>query len=149
MYDTSSWVIAAALLASMLVAIETGYRLGRRSQTSIDDPSVAHINAVQASMLGMLALLIGFTFSLALQRFDSRSEAVVAEANAIGTAYLRADLLGDPERDQAKSLIRDYLDLRVIAGRETLAEAAQRLALVQSSNRKLEELWAVVVRALE
>lgn len=148
MYGVSSWLIAGVLLVSMLVAIEVGYRLGRRARGSADDSGMAHINAVQASMLGMLALLIGFTFSLALQRFDSRSEAVVEEANAIGTAYLRTDLLPPEQREAARSLLREYLALRVRAGRETLVETTRRGDLLAAGNRTLASLWEVAARAV-
>jgi hypothetical protein len=75
------------------VGIEMSYRMGLRTRVSADEASKAHINTIAASLLGILALLLGFTFSLSLQPFDSRSAAVVDEANAIGTAYLRAQLL--------------------------------------------------------
>ncbi len=148
MYDLSSTLIAAVLMVSMAVAIEIGYRLGRWAQADVNESGVAHINAVQASLLGVLALLIGFTFSLSLQRFDSRSEAVVEESNAIGTAYLRTALLGDGQREEARQLLREYLDLRVRAGRYALTETASRQELLDAGNQTLEALWAVVVRAV-
>lgn len=147
MYDLSSSLIAGLLLVSMAVAIEIGYRIGRRSRSGVNESGVAHINAVQASLLGVLALLIGFTFSLALQRFDSRSDAVVEEANAIGTAYLRAGLLGS-EGEEARRLLRDYLDLRVSAGSRALTDVAAREELLAASSQALDTLWALVVRAV-
>src|SRR4029078_6885659 len=94
MYDINAGLIAAVLLAIALAAIEIGFRLGPPRQGAVvDGHSKAHINATQASTLGILALLLAFTFSLSLQRFDTRSDAMVDEAKAIGTAHLRAQML--------------------------------------------------------
>ena len=64
----------------------------------------------------MLALLLGFTLSLSLQRFDNRSVAVVEEANAIGTAYLRSKFLPPSLRQEAQRLFKNYVDLRIEIG---------------------------------
>lgn len=149
MYDQSSLLIAGVLFASMLAAIEAGYRIGTRSQARIDESAKAHINAVQASILGILALLLGFTFSLSLQRYDSRSDAVVDEANAIGTAYLRAQLLPDSVRDEVLQSLRDYLDLRNRAGAISLVDAADRLPLLTQSMQIQETLWRYALQAAE
>jgi len=68
----------------------------RRANT--DEGLHSRVSALQAALLGLLALLLGFTFSMALTRFDTRKELVLEEANAIGTTYLRARLLPPPHR---------------------------------------------------
>src|SRR5215203_7501334 len=131
MYDINAGLIAIALLAIVLVAIEAGYRLGRRSHATVtDDDAKTHINATQSSTLGILALLLAFTFSLALQRFDTRSDAMVDEANAIGTAYLRAQMLPPPLRDETRALLREYADVRVEAGALSVVEEGEWGALM-------------------
>jgi len=147
MYDINTIGIAGILFVSMVVAIEAGYRIGLRFQESADDAAKSHITAIQASLLGILALLLGFTFSLSLQRFDSRSEAVVDEANAIGTAYLRAQLLSDSVRGNVQELLRDYLDQRVRAGTISLAEQAERDVFVARANRIQTALWSYARQA--
>jgi hypothetical protein len=141
MYDVSSLSIAAILLISMALAIEAGFRVGARRHAAQSEASRGHINAVQASLLGVLALLLGFTFSLSLQRFDSRSEAAVDEVNAIGTAFLRADLLPAPARDEVRALLRSYLNLRVQAGEIALDHETDREARIVESNRLQGALW--------
>jgi hypothetical protein len=133
----------------MALVIEVGYRIGRRHQVSTNDSSKAHVNAIQASLLGILALLLGFTFSLALQRYDSRSQAVVDEANAIGTTYLRAQLLPASVRADTQRLLREYVDLRVHAGTVTLAQEAERDALLAQANRLQNALWRQARKAAE
>ena len=149
MYAQSSVLIVGILLASMLFAIEAGYRIGRRTQSLTSEPSKAQINAVQASLLGILALLLAFTFSLSLQRFDSRSEAEVDEANAIGTAYLRAQLLPVSVRSKVQQSLREYLDLRIRAGHMTLANEAERKPLLAKANENLDSLWRYALQAAE
>lgn len=149
MYDLSSVTIAVVLFVSMALAIEAGYRIGRRHQVSANDSSKAHVNTIQASLLGILALLLGFTFSLSLQRYDSRSEAVVDEANAIGTAYLRAQLLPASVREDVRSLLRDYVDLRVAAGAVALDHRGERDALLARAAHAQGALWRYARQAAE
>ena len=139
-YEISSFWIAAFLFGSMTLAIEAGYRIGLRNRAA-EESSRAQVSTIQASMLGILALLLGFTFSLSLQRFDSRSMAVVDEANAIGTAYLRAELLPNSVRGEVKKLLRQYLDLREQAGVIALDRQEERRALTTQSGRIQNALW--------
>jgi hypothetical protein len=84
-------LLAALLFVGMLILLEVGRRAGVRRQ--LRDPSGTGAGALEAAVFGLLALLIAFTFSGAASRFDARRHLVVEEANAIGTAYLRVDLL--------------------------------------------------------
>jgi hypothetical protein len=76
-----------------------------------------------------------------LQRYDERSQAVVNEANAIGTAYLRAQLLAGGMSDEVQALLRRYLDIRIEEGRVNLEDTSKRKALLLETNRMTEELW--------
>lgn len=149
LYNIPSTWIAGFLFVSMGLGIEAGYRVGLADRSDENESSRAHIRAVQASLLGTLALLLGFTFSLALQRFDSRSQAVVEEANAIGTAYLRADLLPAEIRDEAKKWLRDYVDLRVRHGKTALDHQRERQAQASQVDRAQQALWRVARQAAE
>lgn len=155
MYDIDSVQIAAVLCVSMILAIEAGYRIGRKTPWSGlhadagKDAYQAHINTIAASLLGILALLLGFTFSLALQRFDSRSAAVVEEANAIGTACLRAQLLPVSLRAEVQKSLREYLDLRVQASAVTLDDRTARKALLDKTGLAQAALWRYARQAAE
>ena len=83
LYDIDGTLLAVVLLASLVVAMQVGHVLGRRLEPELRERIAGHVNLIQGSVLGLMALLLGFTFSLSLQRFDSRSEAAVNEANAI------------------------------------------------------------------
>jgi hypothetical protein len=149
MYDQNSMLISGILFVSMLIAIEVGYHLGRRTEARTNESSRAHVGAIQASLLGVLALLLGFTFSLSLQRFDNRSQAVVDEANATGTTYLRAQLLATPMSGKVQSLLRRYVDLRVQAGAVSLDHEEQRQAMITETNKVLDDLWGYARRAAD
>ena len=81
-------------IAIVLLASEFGWRLGTRTE---GQPASGNISALEQSLLGLLALIVGFTFLMALTRFEARREAVLNEANAIGTTALRARLLPEPD----------------------------------------------------
>lgn len=147
LYSLNSLLIALALLILMFGAVEVGNRLGRRFHPSASESYRSDVNSMQASLIVVLALLIGFTFSLALQRFDSRSKAVTNEANAIGTAYLRAELLPDPVNGEVRKLLREYLEVRVQAGHVSLVDDAQRQILLSRANQLLDQLWSYAVQA--
>jgi uncharacterized membrane protein (Fun14 family) len=149
MYDQSSFLIVAVLFVSLALAVEVGYRIGRRVQGRASEASRSHVSAVQASLLGVLALILGFTFSQALQRYDSRSEAVVDEANAIGTAYLRAQLLPSSVRGEVTASLRDYLDTRVRASVIPLSDEAARQALLAKTDQQQAALWGYASQAVE
>lgn len=149
MYDLNSGLIAAVLFVSMALIIEIGFRLGRSVQKLSDEPSKAHVTAIQGSLIGILALLLGFTFSLALQRFDNRSEAVVDEANAIGTAYLRAHLLPDSVRENSVKTLHTYLNLRIRTGDLNLAKPYQRKAMLTQASDLQNQLWALALNAAQ
>jgi hypothetical protein len=142
LYDVNSGLIAAVLFVSMAAAIELGYRIGGRKKPFANEAAREHINGIQGSILGILALLLGFTFSLALQRFDSRSEGVVDEANAIGTAYLRVQLLPQAMRQEIQGRFRDYVDLRIQESSMTPAASAERDALLAKTTNLQTALWA-------
>jgi hypothetical protein len=134
---------------SSVVSTEVGYRIGRRQRSSAKAPPESHVGAIQAALLGILALLLGFTFSLALQRYDSRSEAVVDEANAIGTAILRSELLPTSIAGEARTVLLDYLDGRVRESTIPLANRAERQALLMKAEQDQATLWRLALAAAE
>ena len=81
-----------------LLIVEVGYRIARKRQTSIDEATKAWFTAIYSAILAMLGLLLGFSYSMAQQRFEARKQLVVEEATAIGSSYLRAQWLPEPYR---------------------------------------------------
>lgn len=149
MYNHSSFLIVGILCIVLLVAIEVGFRLGMRHGREANEATRSQVNTIQASLLGVLALLLGFTFSLSLQRFDSRSAAVVNEANAIGTAWLRSELLPASVRSDVRAAMQQYIAARVAAGEESLDHVERRADLLAQTEVIQEDLWSLVVRAAD
>lgn len=138
--------LLAAVFLGLVAALELGYRIGLRRSFEIRDADRAHAGALQAATLGLLALLLGFTFFMAVSRYDTRKQLVLDEANAIGTAALRARLLPEAERREAPGLFRDYVVARLAyhdAGIDPakLRDAQERAARVES------RLWSLAESA--
>jgi hypothetical protein len=103
--------VAIGILLVLFISLEAGFRFGRGRGS--DAGAGAQIGTVQGALLGLLGLLLGFSFAAAGARFIERQDLIVSEANAIGTAYLRADLLEEPFRGDLKRAIKQYLEHRV------------------------------------
>src|SRR5882672_11369519 len=106
---TVGTTIAAAIFGGVLVSLWLGRRLGQRAVRLYGSTS-ANIGSLEAAVFALLGLLIAFTFSGALQRFDTRRVQVVEEANAIGTAWLRIDLLPAKAQPKLRDTFRAYAD---------------------------------------
>lgn len=108
------WVLCAVFFIAMLAVCELGFYLHRRSLArhaeSDDEGQEAH---VLAAALGLLALMIAFTFSMAQGRYDERRALIADEANAMVTAYLMVQFAPEPQRDRLETLMRRYADIRL------------------------------------
>jgi hypothetical protein len=95
--------------------------------------------------MGLLALLVGFTFALAIDRYDTRRANVIAEANAIGTTYLRTQLLEEPHRARISRMLLEYTDNRVALARSLPGPMRNRLRV--KNDALITELWIATVAA--
>jgi hypothetical protein len=110
-YGMPEWLLLILFLAAMVAAGETGYRLGRHSRA--DEKTKALVPTVAASIIAVVGLLLGFTMTMAVSRYDTRRRLVLEEANAIDSAYWRAQALPAPESGELKDLLRRYVDVRL------------------------------------
>lgn len=108
-------VIYFGVAVIMLVSCEIGYQIGSRCQSRQHEEEPASLGPIVGALLGMLAFVLAFTFSMAASQHDTRKQNVVNEANAVGTAYLRADLLPDQHATELQRLLREYVDIRLQA----------------------------------
>ena len=107
----SAPLFAGSLFVGMLLVLELGRRLGSRRLQS--ESARGGFGAVEGAIFALFGLLVAFTFSGAASRFDSRRALVADEANAIGTAYLRLDLLASGDQSDLREMFRGYLDSRL------------------------------------
>jgi hypothetical protein len=98
------------------------------------------VSTLEGAVLGLLALMIGFSFAIALSRFEARRDAVLNEANAIGTTALRARLLPTPYDAEALKSLRDYIQLRLDVT-QRVASASDVKAAISRSNEIQQTLW--------
>jgi hypothetical protein len=105
-------LVALGLIAGVVAAHELGFWLGSLIR-SADEPFDRQVALVRASTAALVAFLIGFAFSGAASRFIERLDIIVKEANALGTAYLRADTIAEPQRGELKAALREYTADRV------------------------------------
>ncbi len=105
-------LIALGLIAGVVAAHEIGFWLGSLAG-SADEPFDRQIGLVRTSTAALVAFLIGFAFSGAASRFIDRTDIIVKEANALGTAYLRADTIAEPQRSELKAALKEYTADRV------------------------------------
>jgi hypothetical protein len=136
LYNYPMLVVFLVSVAVILGACEIGRRLGIRAAGRGGD----NIATLEAAMLGLLALLIGFTFAWALSRFEARRDAVLNEANAIGTTALRARLLPEPHRAETLKLLREYVKIRLDITQRPVSQA-ELAAAIQRSDALQEALW--------
>jgi hypothetical protein len=149
LYHASLLVIAVALLACLILADEAGYRLGVRERRRSNDGVRAQVGTIQGALLALFALLLGFTFSMAIERYDLRKQEVVKEANAIGTAALRVRLLPVEQREPATELFRKYVRVRVDATTRSTTDIEGQLALDAEASRLQASLWEVATAAAD
>jgi hypothetical protein len=137
--DLNDYSLLTIFLVSVVVlvaATEAGRLLGVRAAGRGGDD----VSTLEAAVLGLLALMIGFTFAMALSRFDARHDAVVNEANAIGTTALRARLLPAPHNQESIKLLQEYVRIRLDIT-QRMPSTDELNAAIARSNGIQEALW--------
>ncbi|MBP8305250.1 MAG: hypothetical protein KBE04_14120 [Phycisphaerae bacterium] len=141
-HESETWAVVLVLMMGMMGAAEIGYLFGRRHSAAV---SASYFIAVQGSLLGLQGLLLGFTFSLSVQRHELRQQLVMDDATVLNTLWLRAGLLPEPQRGEFETPLRQYVGLRAevaTLGREpTAAELSAGLDLAETLHRRM---WEVV-----
>jgi len=135
------------VFALLTLCTELGFRLGVRGQSSLSELAQGQISNMQSALFGLLALLLGFTFAMSISRFDTRKELIVKEANAIGTAALRTELLPSADSVEMRVLFRRYVELRIRAGRTHDISSPEHVQLDAHATRLQRDIWRRVVTA--
>jgi len=133
------WAFFVIVLLLVLLSVEGGHRLGRYRRRRSEGEVEAPLGAMVGATLGLLAFMLAFTFGSAAERYDSRKQLLLDEANAIGTTYLRAEMLPE-RREEVRKLLRDYVDTRLEAVRSNrVAEG------IRQSEQLQNQLWTHAV----
>jgi len=139
--------MATALFAGILLFLAIGRWVGRRIMARHHGAVLPSVGSLETSVFALLGLLIAFTFSGALNRYDVRRAQIVDEANAIGTAWLRIDVLPAAAQPQLRETFREYVDARIATYRKLPDLDAARGELARSQQLQ-SAIWSQAVAAL-
>ena len=135
-------VLVAVVFGTTALGLVLGHFLRHRSE-HLREP----FGVLQAALLGLVGLVLAFGLALAVGRYESRRAAVVEDANAIGTTYLRAQTLAEPYRTESLRRLVRYTDTSIRLSRAVPSTAASREAIAEGE-RLQRDLWALAGRAL-
>ena len=139
-------VTLVGLFLGMLLFLEVGRRIRLRFLAKDAEKPVDGLGVVEGALFGLMGLVIAFTFSGAASRFDERRHLIVEEANDIGTAYLRIDLLPEAAQPQIREMLRRYVDTRLETYR-VLPDLDAAMAKIAKANEIQQEIWNHAVLA--
>jgi hypothetical protein len=142
----SAPLFSLLLLLAMLLMLEVGHRLGVRSRANESEGESESLSTVEAALFAVFGLLMAFTFSGAASRFNEKKMLIVEEANAIGTAYLRVDLVSKEAQPVLRDLFRQYVDSRLETYRRLPDLKAAELEMARSAQLQAE-IWSQSVAA--
>ena len=146
--NQAQWAIllCAGVFIGMVICLDVGFRIGYRNFRN--DPVAAHkgLGSIEAAVFALLGLLLAFAFSGGVSRLDGRRQLIVQEANAIGTAYLRVDLLPVADQPEMRRMFREYVDVRLktydnVRDPNAFAEDTARAVQMQ------QDIWSRAVTA--
>jgi hypothetical protein len=141
------WGIFFLSVIAILLAIEVGFRLGRRARESPSKPGRIQIGSVVAASLGLLGFILAITFGTVTSRFDDRKQLVLDEANAVGTTFLRADVLPDVDRAVVHRILDEYVTQRIeIMGNDNFDQVEY---FFKRNEELLDDLWFRAVTIAE
>jgi hypothetical protein len=141
------WLLFSGTLLVMVQFIESGFRLGKNAQTKAKKAQASQVRAIMAAALGLLAFMLAFTFSAAQSHFEAKVQNVAEEARIVRNTYMQADLLLEPGRSEAKSLLKDYVELRPESEEASDAPPAEELAeLLVKAELIQYQLWLLAVK---
>jgi hypothetical protein len=146
-FSIPTWAVALIVFGVVGTATAAGYAAGyylREHEAKVREP----FGVLQAALLGVVGLILAFGLSLAVGRYEDRRAAIVTEANAIGTTYLRAQLVAEPARSRSLELIRRYTDLALRVSREVPNSSAMRRTTAAEGVIQ-RRLWALAGQAVD
>jgi hypothetical protein len=146
-FSLPTWAVALIVFAIVGTATAAGYAAGyylREHEAKVREP----FGVLQAALLGVVGLILAFGLSLAVGRYEDRRAAIVTEANAIGTTYLRAQLVAEPARSRSLALLRRYADLALRISREVPNSSGMRRTTAAEEVVQ-RRLWGLAGQAID
>jgi hypothetical protein len=147
-YILPIWLLCIIFLGTLMSALELGFRVGLVRQKAWNDADAGGGGIVLTSLFAVLGLVLAFTYASSVSRLDARKQAVILEANALGTAFLRADVVPEPGRSDLRAALLDYALTRTVTpGVQSTGDALRDM--VAKSLEQQARLWPIVKRVAE
>lgn len=141
---SSLWLVQVLFFAAMLAVSEAGFRVGRRSGQRDTQKDDSQLSVIEAGILALLGVVLGFTLLMAVTRFEERKHLVLDEANAISTSFLRSQLLPAPDGAEISHLLLRYLETRLQYA--DVGDDLDRIKLKRDEAVRLQsEIWTRAV----
>ncbi len=135
-------LVAITLFILLITVYILGYRLRTRTLKKTTEHTVEDLGAINGTLLGLLALLLAFTFGMSNSRYDTRRQLVIEEANNIGTAILRTDIYPDSMRNLLRANLKEYVEARIAfyqAGMDVEKTVTEYIRAGEISNK----IWSI------
>ena len=142
---TSIFTVVAVLFVLIFLFYLLGYRIRRRVIRRNPEESGVELGAINTTLLGLLGLLLAFTFGMASSRFDTRRQLVIEEANNIGTVVLRTDFFPDSTRRLMRNCLRDYVEAR-IAFYTAGMDIGKTIAYYVKADSISKQVWSIATQ---
>lgn len=147
-FPLATLLLSVLLFAGMMLSVSGGRRLAARARRLRPGVELPQVGAVDGALFALLGLLLAFAFSGSMSRYDERRELIVQEANAIGTAYLRVDLLNEPTQDAIRPIYREYVKSR-LATYSPDKSVSERLASYSRDQALQSRIWKLSLAGLD
>lgn len=141
---SSDWLVLPVVGAILLFVTEFGYRAGRRHSPERRKAHQGQSGSLQGALLGLLGLLLGFTFAMSVSRYDARKQLVLDEANGIGTTWLRAGFLSHESRKVIRPALMEYIEAR-LQGAAVSQNSQERQEQLARSEQLQAAMWRATV----
>jgi ABC-type dipeptide/oligopeptide/nickel transport system permease component len=149
LYSVPQWLIGLVTLILLILSVELGYWIGLKAKVEMNQAMRAQISTIQTAILTIFTFLLGFTFAMALARFDNRKQMVVKESNAIGTAVLRSKLLPENQRAKMNELFKQYVNVEFSITSRANVALSERIQQNQEAKRLQGLMWDEAFAATE
>jgi CDP-diglyceride synthetase len=137
------WILFFVTAAIVVFAVEIGFRLGKMFRHRKPEERESPVSAIAGAILGLLAFMLAFTFSIVSDRYDTKKGLVREEANVLRTTWERSDFLQEPDRAKTKALLREYVDNRIGIAQSGDTEKAG--AALGDATRMQHQIWDMAV----
>jgi hypothetical protein len=136
-----AWALFFVSVGLVLGSAEIGYRIGRAIRGTDDYEREEPASSISGVVLGLLAFILAFTFSMVSERYDLKKSLVRDEANVIRTVWRRSDFLVEPDRTRSKELLQNYVARRVVVAQEGPEDPESVKATIDEAVRIQKQLW--------